>query len=582
MIIKNNKFNITWKTLFIVFFNLILLPTTQAEEVVAEVVPKNTEVTEEVPAVVAQKIVIHNVTFVDQKKSTKSTTATLVITDKLFDIVTQDDVEVNHGDIIFDAQSGFILGSLKSGEVANFMILDEDPYKNIEALLDTKKHVLLAIRNGEVIRNNLKHESNLSSDTPPKKKKRKRAGWIAYTPPQIVLQSVYNSDSWNVYSNKYFSSVFAGAIALDRQKWLSQDQNSKLQVGDNSLFDGGEIRALRFGVGGALKFKNPWIYTIAGATNSFDKGFDTNTSDNVTFFDWRLDIPTAFNTTLSVGKQKEPMSMERLMGMVFLPNQERSVVSDALMPSRNVGMVLSGSNTAKTITWAGGIFNDWLDDDDSIGENSTQFVARSTWLPYQSEDESELIHLGFGYRYSNAKEAIRFASEPEFNLSPSYIDSGLFDAEQVTTYNYEASWRSGPYWLSSEYVRSDIDAPSLNDPSLTGYHISAAWALTGEMRAYNKRSGTFSPLPVARNVEQSGIGAWELTSRWSVFDGNDGGINAGKTKIFSVGVYWWLTAKLNLSLNYRNINLDRCSFISNTCGLQGSSSGVNTRILLLL
>ncbi len=578
MKMKNKKFTMVWTFLTIVFLNSSLLPIIQAEEVI----PGVTEVTEVIPEVIEQKIVIHNVTFIDPKKPNESTIASLVITDKLFDSVTQDDVAVNLSDIIFDAQSGFILGSLKSGEIANFMILDEDPHKNIEALLDTKSHVLLAIRDGIIIRNNLKTESNISSTAPPKKKKTKRAGWIGYTPPQILLQSVYTSDSWNVYSNDYFSSLFVGAIALDRQKWFYQDAESELQVGDNSLFDGGEIRALRFGVGGALKFDSPWMYTIAGATNSFDKGFDTNTSDNVTFFDWRLDIPTAFNTTLSIGKQKEPISMERLMGMVFLPNQERSVVSDALLPSRNVGVVLSGRNKANTVTWAGGIFNDWLDDDGSIDENSTQFVARSTWLPYESEDESELIHLGFGYRYSNGKEEMRFASSPEFNLSPNYIDTGAIDAEKMSTYNYEASWRSGPYWISSEYINTNIDAPSLNTPSLSGYHVSAAWAITGEMRAYNKRSGTFSPLPVARSVEQSGLGAWELTSRWSVFDGNNGGISAGKTKIFSVGVFWWLTAKLNLSFNYRHIDLDRCSFISNNCDLQGTSSGMNTRILLLL
>lgn len=562
---------VAWNVLSVMLINMSVLSISQAKNTLDD----NTEQ-------ISQKIVITNVTFISPTKDKKKTLASLIIQDKLFDLVTQDEVKVKKSDIVFDAQQGFILGTLEPGTIANFMILDDDPHENIEILLDTKKHVLLAIRNGIIIRNNLKKESNITSASPVKKKKTKRAGWIAYTPPQILLQSVYKSDSWNVYSNDYFSTVFVGAIALDRQKWLSQNADSELQVGDNSLYDGGEIRALRFGVAGALKFDSPWMYTIAGATNAFDKGFDTNTSDNVTFFDWRLDIPTAFNTTLSIGKQKEPISMERLMGMVFLPNQERSVVSDALLPSRNVGMVLSGSNKAKTVTWAGGIFNDWLDDDDSISKNSTQFVARSTWIPYESEDESELIHLGFGYRYSNAEEAMRFASEPEFNHSATYIDTGLFDAEKVRTYNYEASWRSGPYWLAGEFVLTDIDAPSLNDPSLSGYHISAAWALTGEMRAYNKKSGTFSPLPVARSVEQNGWGAWELTSRWSVFDGNSNGISAGKTEILSLGLYWWLTEKFNVSINYRHINLDRCSFISNDCDLQGSSSGLNTRVLLLL
>ncbi len=58
-----------------------------------------------------------------------------------------------------------------------------------------------------------------------------------------------------------------------------------------------------------------------------------------------------------------------------------------------------------------------------------------------------------------------FVSEPEFNLSPSYIDSGTFNADKMKTYNYEASWGSAPYWLSSEYVLTDITAPSLNNPT---------------------------------------------------------------------------------------------------------------------
>ena len=51
---------------------------------------------------------------------------------------------------------------------------------------------------------------------------------------------------------------------LDRTHWLSQDDVSRQQVGELSDFDGGEIRALRFGLAGTLNFKMPWVYTIAG------------------------------------------------------------------------------------------------------------------------------------------------------------------------------------------------------------------------------------------------------------------------------------------------------------------------------
>ncbi|PKH88430.1 hypothetical protein CXF79_06665 [Colwellia sp. Bg11-28] len=575
MKIKKNIFTMIWTTLSVVIFTLTQLSICRAEQVSQEPIAN-------VPEVVEQKIVIRNITFVDPAKKKKSTTANLVITNKLFDLVTQDDIDVGHGDIIFDAQNGFILGSLESGEIANFLILDADPHENIEALLDTKKHVLLAIHNGVIIRNNLRAESNISALAEQKRIKPKRTGWLSYTPPPIVLPSNYKDADWIKFDNDYFSTILIGALALDRQSWESQDEASLAQVGDLQDFNGGEIRALRFGIAGAIKFDKPWIYMITGATNTFDKGFDTNTTDNVSFMDWRLDIPTFYNTTLSIGKQKEPISMERLMSMTFLPMQERALVSDALLPSRNFGAVLSGITLNQKLTWAGGVFNNWIEDEGSLSENSTELVGRTTWLPYLSEDENELIHLAFGLRYSNAKEGLRYASEPEFNKSATFVDTGNIDADNSVTYNLEASWRKGPVWLIGEYTKSKVAADYLQNPELSGYHVSAVFSVTGEMREYNKRSGTFSPLRVARSVEQGGWGALEVSTRWSVFDGSDGGLAAGDTSILSVGFAWWLTPKFNVNFNYRWIDLDRCSFISEACNLQGRSSGFNTRLALFL
>lgn len=575
MKIKQNIFTMFWTTLTAVIFMLSLLSVCQAEQVAQAPIAK-------APEVVEQKIVIRNITFVDPAKKKKNTTANLIITNKLFDLVTQDDIDVGHGDIIFDAQNGFILGSLEPGEIANFLVLDANPHENIEALLDTKKHVLLAIHNGVIIRNNLRAESNISAIAEQKRVKPKRTGWLSYTPPPIVLPSNYKDADWIKFDNDYFSTILIGALALDRQSWESQDEASLAQVGDLQDFNGGEIRALRFGLAGAIKFDKPWIYMITGATNTFDKGFDTNTTDNVSFMDWRLDIPTFYNTTLSIGKQKEPISMERLMSMTFLPMQERALVSDALLPSRNFGAVLSGITLNQKLTWAGGVFNNWIEDEGSLSENSTELVGRTTWLPYQSEDEDELIHLAFGLRYSNAKEGLRYASEPEFNKSSTFVDTGDIDADNSVTYNLEAAWRKGPVWVIGEYTKSKVAADYLQNPELSGYHISAVFSVTGEMREYNKRSGTFSPLRVARSVEQGGWGALEVSTRWSVFDGSDGGLAAGDTSILSVGFAWWLTPKFNLNFNYRWIDLNRCSFISEACNLQGRSSGFNTRLALFL
>jgi phosphate-selective porin OprO/OprP len=95
------------------------------------------------------------------------------------------------------------------------------------------------------------------------------------------------------------------------------------------------------------------------------------------------------------------------------------------------------------------------------------------------------------------------------------------------------------------------------------------------MRAYNKKSGVFGPVPVSRSVYQRGKGAWELTARWSNVDLTDGAIDGGEMDIASLGLNWWLTPYFGVSLNYRYIWTTRN-------GIEDSSSGLNSRLVLLL
>ncbi len=368
-------------------------------------------------------------------------------------------------------------------------------------------------------------------------------------------------------------------MVLDNQQWNSQDGNSEQQVGDLKLFEGGEIRAFRAGVVGTLNFERPWIYTLAGATNTFDKGFETENLDSFTLFDYRLDIPLSETINLSVGKQKEPISMERIMSMIQLPMQERTSVSDALMPSRNVGAVISGTALDQRMTWAGGVFNDWFDTGDTFSDGANQIVGRVTWLPFISEDESNLLHLGLGMRHTDANEGLRYSTEPEFNKAPLYVDASVggtpFAADSAMLYQLEASWRKGPYWLAAEYVSNDVDAPALGDPHFSGYHVTASWILTGEMREYRKKTGILGPVPIARSAYQGGKGAWELGVRWSSLDLTDGLVDGGELDILSLGLTWWLNPFFHINANYRYIE-------SEQRGLGGTSSGLMTRILILL
>jgi phosphate-selective porin OprO/OprP len=518
---------------------------------------------------VSGTVLIRNVTLIDQLGKQKDIIINILIRDKKLVLVTQEDIPVDSAELALDAEKGYLLGKIKLGEPPSFMILDSDPRENFDALLDTSRHSRFAVQKGEIRLNRL----NLASET---NEKPKRSGWLAYSPPPLTLSTSYDDTAkWNRWDTKYISGLFFGALVLDRQYWVSQDDTSRSQVGELDDFEGGEVRALRVGLVGTLNFPQPWVYYVSASTNAYNRGLETSTDDSLQFIDWRIDIPAGKEMTLSIGKQKEPISMSRLMGLVYLPMQERPAVLDTLLRSRNIGALFSGVSFGRRMTWAGGVFNDWLESGDTFNENTTSFSGRLTWLPLISQDESNLLHLGFGLRYANTKESVRSAQKSEFRRSPIFVDTGRFDADSTLTYDLEASWRKGPFWLASEFVLTDVDSPATGSPSFFGYSVTASWALTGEMRRYNHRSGVFRPLSVAKSVYQGGLGTWEVAARWSVLDLNDKLITGGEMRTFSLGLNWWLNQIFSVSVNYRLITLDRF-------GVEGDSSGVNARVVLLL
>jgi phosphate-selective porin OprO/OprP len=410
-----------------------------------------------------------------------------------------------------------------------------------------------------------------------------RSGWLAYTPPPLAVPLNYQDTSkWNRFESKRFSGIFVAGLVMDRMNWLSQDAVNEIQVGNLGDYSGGEIRGFRIGGVGTINVgERPWVWTIFGATHAFDKGFDAEESDSFTLFDWRLDVPFFKNSVMSIGKQKEPISGERVQSMLFNHMQERSAPADAMLPSRNVGVVWNGSSPVRHSSWAFGVFNDWFDSDQDFDDSATQYIGRITWAPLRSEDRSNLLHLGAGYRYSNAKEGFRAFTEPEFNQAPVYVDTGfgtetgVMPAENIQTWNLEMSWRRGPFWLASEYTQTRVKNPALGNPVLNGYWVGASWVLTGEMRPYQTKSGVFGGVPISRSVYQNGKGAWELSARWSSTDLEDGPVTGGEMDIASLGLTWWLTPFFALGANYRYI-------WNELGGEEGTSSGFNSRIVLLL
>lgn len=516
-----------------------------------------------------QNIVIENVYLATD--SAEDVPINLLIRDNKLELLSKDKIRVPDGFLALDANAGYLIGSLVLGVSPSFMILDADPRIDFEVMLNIESHSVFVVLNGELRKNSLQYAADMFEA------KHERAGWHAYTPPPVALPAYHDgSRAWNHWTTKNTKNVFFAIVALDRQYWLSQNDASEQQVGDLENFDGGEIRDFRLGLYGTLNYFNkPWGYTVVVATNAFDKLFEVEAQDNFKFLDYRLDIPLADGVKLSIGKQKEPISTERIMTLIHLPMQERSSVADAFLLSRNFGALVNGNALNRRMSWAGGVFNNFIDSDQSIDDSATAVVGRVTWLPFVSEDQNNLFHLGLAARLSDGNRGYLYRAEPEFNKSPLFVDTGAGDADGISQYNLEASWRRGPLWVSGEYVGTHVDSPASGALDFSGYYVTGSWILTREMRDYIYKSGTFGPVPVSRSVYQNGKGAWEVAARWSSIDLTDGPVVGGEMDVSSLAVNWWLSPIFNINLNYRYIMNDRDD-------LDGRASGAAIRVLLKL
>ena len=516
-----------------------------------------------------ESILIRNVTVIDQAGESEDLVVSILIKQKELELISQDKIPLSEADIAFDAKGGFVLGKLEVGMPTGFIILDQDPRTNVDVILDTRTYAVFAVSKGEVVLNKL-----IRIDV---ELKEQVSSWQTYAPPPVALPLSYqNKRKWNVIRTKPITIVLGGAILMENTRWLSQDQINMEQVGDLGEFEGGSVRGFRAGVGGTFNFEKPWTYLFSFGTRAFERGFEQGNLDEFVLYDYKVGIPLGL-ATLSMGKQKETISLSRLSAMIYEPGQqERASVADGLLPARNIGVVINGTMINERMTWAAGVFNNWFEEGRSFSDNPTVITGRITGLPFISEDESNLFHLGIAGRYSNAAGGIRYKAKTEIFSGPVSVDTELMDDAEFTFHlGLEAAWRKGPFILMSEYIQSSVTSSIYKNPTYNGYNVIASYVLSGEMRQYNKRSGLINRLNVANGVNSGGWGTWEIYSRWSSIDLSDGAVDGGVMNTLSFGLNWWPIDTIQANVNYRYSTL-------NLFGQTGFNQGIVTRLSFVL
>ena len=361
---------------------------------------------------------------------------------------------------------------------------------------------------------------------------------------------------WNAFESKWISGRLFGGLALDTVRH-AQEEGSEEEFGDLTDYEKPEVRVARLGLAGTINFSKPWGYYISGAYLGFGRGFDRQTDDSWSLFDLRLEIPAGRIGRLTVGKFKEPFSMERLMGGGVMPGIERAMGTDALTPARNVGVQLGNSFAGDRMTWAAGVFNDWAFTGESFDRAASQVIGRLTGLVLDRPHGGGLLHAGVSGRYSDVKPGfLKFSTTPEVFQFPTVLDTGEFPANTMTHGLIELYYQRGPLWLGGEAFSTWIDSPESGNPRFSSAWVQGSWIVNGDSRPYLRERGIFGVLRPERSVTEGGVGLFEVGARLSTVDLEDGAVNGGEASRLTGIANWYLTARTLLAFNYGLIRLD--------------------------
>jgi phosphate-selective porin OprO/OprP len=185
-------------------------------------------------------------------------------------------------------------------------------------------------------------------------------------------------------------------------------------------------------------------------------------------------------------------------------------------------------------------------------------------------DKNYSLHVGGGVEYlidpphnlvANT-QTLTLSDRPELRIDPTAIVStgALAGVSGAQVYSAEAAGTYGPLFFQGEYFWFDINRRFMaNLPSVRfeGGYAEAAFALTGETRAYDPATASYKGLVPKDpfSLTGGGWGAWEIALRYSTINLNDqlaqaNGVAGGRQTIYTAALNWYVSRNVRFMLDY--------------------------------
>jgi len=363
-----------------------------------------------------------------------------------------------------------------------------------------------------------------------------------------------------------FGSLRVGFGFLYDYAAFDQDENSKQQLDTETQW---KYRDGRILLSGRLNFQRPttWSAGVMYDANN-EKWVFRQTGIMVA-------VPELWGH-IFVGRSKEGVSLNKVMIGYGGWTMERAPANDAMLPILADGVKWLGFVPKANILWTLGWYGDALSEGQTFSTYENQVSARFAWAKLLSTDGRQLLHVGVSERWGKPNNGtLKLRARPGAWAAPYYVDTGEFAADSTLMTGLEIYYRPKSFTFGSEYFFQQVDAPDSGNPLFHGGDAFASWLITGEVRTYNTKQGSFNQISPNRPLFAGGPGAWEVVAHFSTTDFDDGAIAGGSLWRFTPMVNWYVSDNIRLEFAYGYGSLDRF-------GLVGKTQFFQTRLQLQL
>ena len=372
------------------------------------------------------------------------------------------------------------------------------------------------------------------------------------------------------HSHKGPKMQFFGRIHLDYWAFPNFSEGLEDLGDDGNPQDRYNFRRLRIGIKGDLN--DNMFYKYEG---EFAGG--NNPSYRDAFIGFK-NVP--YLNTVIIGNHKRPYGLDHLNSSRHNVTIERPLVVEAFnQDSRRLGVSSNGVAKDQSANWRFGVWSEVLTQtrDGYVGDDYQLELAGRYAKTYWYDESSG--GRGWGHFAisgsvgdpgfdQDGRSGAEYRTRPEARSDDRWLETGIISNAQT---NYllglESAWNIGSLAFTGEYLRVEVDRDSGSaDTSFDGYYGQFSYFLTGEHRAWNRKTGTLARIKPLENfflvkdcdgALQRGLGAWEVYSRYSYIDLTDQDIIGGEGESLTLGVNWYWNDYARMQFNYIYGDIDR-------------------------